>query len=60
MGTCGMVGPIGILSDMGGGAMTWVGIIVTCIVAPAIIAFISNEILRAIGLIKTGDMQLSL
>ena len=60
MGTCGMVGPIGILSDMGGGAMTWIGIIVTCIVAPAILSFIINEILRAVGLVKTGDMQLSL
>ncbi|MBE6618958.1 MAG: PTS sugar transporter subunit IIC [Ruminococcaceae bacterium] len=60
MGTCGMVGPIGILSDMGGDAMTWIGIIVTCIVAPAILSFIINEILRAVGLVKTGDMQLSL
>ncbi len=60
MGTCGLVGPIGILSATEGSAMTYIGILVTCIIAPAIVAFVCNEILRSTGLVKTGDMQLSL
>jgi uncharacterized membrane protein len=60
MGTCGLVGPIGVFSATEHSALMWVGIVVTCIVAPAILSFIFNEILRAVGLVKTGDMQLSL
>ena len=60
MGTCGLVGPIGVISATEHSALMWVGLVVTCIVAPAILSFIFNEILRATGLVKTGDMQLSL
>ena len=60
MGTCGLVGPIGIISATEHSALMWIGVVVTCIVAPAVLSIIFNEILRAIGLVKTGDMQLSL
>ncbi len=60
MGTCGLVGPIGIISATEHSALMWIGVIVTCIVAPAVLSIIFNEILRATGLVKTGDMQLSL
>ncbi len=60
MGTCGLVGPIGIISATENSALMWVGVVVTCIVAPAILSVVFNEILRAVGLVKTGDMQLSL
>lgn len=60
MGTCGLVGPIGVISATEHSPLMWVGILITCIVAPAILSFTFNEILRATGLVKTGDMQLSL
>ena len=60
MGTCGLVGPIGVISATEHSTLMWIGIVVTCIVAPAILSFVFNEILRATGLVKTGDMQLSL
>ncbi len=58
MGTCGMVGPIGIITDTGTDAMTWVGLILTCIVLPALISLAASEIMRKAGWIKLGDMKL--
>ena len=60
MGTCGMVGPLGILKDMGGSAHTWLGIGVVCIVAPAVLSLIFSEILRKIGWIRENDLKLDL
>ena len=70
MGTCGMVGPIGVISGwfspMAAGAspitptaVDWVGLLLICIVLPAILSWIFNEILRKIGWVKDGDMQLT-
>ena len=61
MGTCGLVGPLGIISAMGTeDPMMWLGIALVCVVLPALFAFIFNEILRRIGLVKDGDMKLEL
>ncbi len=60
MGTCGMVGPIGVIDGTEMGAFEWVGLILVCIVLPAIFAFIFNEIFRKLGWIKTGDMKLNI
>ncbi len=60
MGTCGLVGPIGILSATAHTPMMWIGILLLCIVAPAALSLLFNEILRKLGLIKTGDMALTL
>ena len=61
MGTCGMVGPLGIFADMGfKNANAWIGVIVCCIVLPAVLSVIFNEIFRKLGLIKTGDYKLDL
>ena len=59
MGTCGLVGPIGIYTAMpDGGARMWAGILLICFVIPAILTPILGEILRKIGWIKDGDMRL--
>lgn len=58
MGTCGLVGPIGIISATPNGVLKWVGIILLCVVLPAVLSFAFNEILRKIGWIKTGDMKI--
>lgn len=58
MGTCGLVGPIGIVSATPNGVLKWVGIVLLCVVLPAVLSLGFNEILRRIGWIKTGDMKI--
>lgn len=58
MGTCGLVGPIGIVSATENSPMKWIGIALLCVVLPAVLSFIFNEILRKIGWVKTGDMAI--
>ena len=70
MGTCGMVGPIGVISGWfnpvaeGAAAMTptavdWIGLGLICIVLPAILSLAVNAVLRKLGWVKDGDMKLS-
>ncbi len=58
MGTCGMVGPIGVISAMEHSPMMWVGLGLCCIVLPAVLSFLFSEIMRKLGWIKLGDMKL--
>ncbi len=61
MGTCGLVGPLGIFADMGfANTNAWVGVILCCIVLPAVLSVLFNEIMRKMGIIKTGDYKLDL
>jgi len=60
MGTCGLVGPIGIISAMESSPMMWIGVIVVCIVLPAILTYIFSEILRKWNWIKENDLKLDL
>lgn len=68
MGTCGFVGPIGVytgwLADIEAGTMAaitpfdWAGLLLVCIVLPAVLTFAFGQILRKIGWIKEGDLTL--
>ena len=58
MGTCGLVGPLGVLSDMGGGTDMWFGILIVCFVLPAILSYVFYFIMKKMKLIKNGDMKL--
>jgi len=67
MGTCGLLGPIGMIlgwfDPANGytervGVLQWVGLILVCFVLPAVLSFLFNEILRKLGWVKTGDMKL--
>ncbi len=58
MGTCGLVGPLGILTDMGSSGRMWAGTLLCCIVLPAVLSFVFSEIMRKLGFIKFGDQQL--
>ena len=60
MGTCGLVGPIGVYTAMGGGEGMWTGILLVCFVLPAILTLIFGEALRRLGWIKDGDLKLEL
>ena len=67
MGTCGLLGPIGmilgwIVPENGYegplGALQWIGLALVCFVLPAVLSFIFNEILRKLGAVRDGDMKL--
>ena len=67
MGTCGMLGPIGMIlgyfSPENGytGEVTvinWVGLVLICFILPAILSLFFNAILRRMGVIKDGYMTL--
>ena len=60
MGTCGLVGPLGVFTAMGFNATSIIGVIVICIVLPALLSLLFSEIMRKIGWIKEGDMKLEL
>ena len=63
MGTCGLVGPIGVLSKIGGSGViprSVIGVLVVCIVLPAILSLAFSEIMRKLGWIEDGDMKLDL
>ena len=68
MGTCGLVGQIGVytgwLNDVASGAKSditgfdWFGLIMISFVLPAILTYIFGQISRKIGWIKEGDLKL--
>lgn len=60
MGTCGLVGPIGIYTAMGGGKTMWLGILLVCFVLPAALTLLFGKLLRSINWIKDGDLKLDL
>ena len=60
MGTCGLVGPIGVFSDMGFNANSIIGVILVCLVLPAALSLLFSEIMRKLGWIKYGDLKLEL
>ena len=60
MGTCGLVGPIGVFSSMGFDALSISGVAVVCLVLPATLSLVFSELMRKIGWIKEGDLKLEL
>ena len=59
MGTCGLVGPIGIISTTAHTPEMWLGLVLCCFVLPAVLSLLFSEIMRKLGWIRYGDMQLS-
>ena len=60
MGTCGLVGPLGIFSAMESSASMWIGILLVCFVLPAVLTRIFSWALKRIGWIHDGDLKLDL
>lgn len=67
MGTCGLLGPIGIilgwLDPANGypdtvGVMDWLGVVLICFILPALLSYLIYMPMRKFGLIKDGDMKL--
>ena len=74
MGTCGLVGPIGVItgwfspseqavangaSAISPGGFDWLGLFLICVVLPAVLSLLFGNILRKLGWIKDGDLKLS-
>ena len=69
MGTCGLVGQIGVytgwVSDIAAGVKTaitpmdWAAMVLLCFVLPAVLSVIFCEIERKMGWIKEGDLKLN-
>jgi uncharacterized membrane protein len=62
MGTCGLVGPIGLYSGwvadgITPGAHEWLGMALVCVVIPAVVAWAVAAGMRRAGLIQPGDMS---
>lgn len=58
MGTCGLVGPIGVIDATEKGPMLWIGLVLCCIILPAVLSLVFSEIMRKLGWIRKGDMLL--
>ena len=68
MGTCGLVGPLGVytgwLANIEAGSMAaitgfdWAGLVLICLVLPAVLSFAFGQLLRKMGWIKEGDLKL--
>lgn len=59
MGTCGMVGIIGMVTDTPSSGLKWVGILLCGIVLPALLSLLFSEIMRKLKWIRPGDMKLA-
>ena len=73
MGTSGLVGPIGVITGWFGpsekavsmgynaitpGAASWLGLILVCVVIPAVVALLVSEFMRKKGMIVEGDLKI--
>ncbi len=65
MGTCGFLGPIGIILGWFGGeypgtvnSFDWLGLVLICFVIPAVGCFFLDLLFRRLGWIKAGDLKL--
>lgn len=74
MGTCGLVGPIGVItgwyspsaaaleqgaSAVQPGFMSWFGLLLICFVLPGFVTWLFGIVFRKLGWIKDGDLSLS-
>ena len=65
MGTCGLLGPVGIILGWFGGsypasvgAIDWIGLALICFVIPAVLSLLISELLYKVKWIKPGDLTL--
>ncbi|WP_026506067.1 PTS transporter subunit IIC [Butyrivibrio sp. NC3005] len=69
MGTCGMVGPIGVytgwVNDVHAGvkasvtSFDWVGLVMIAIILPAVLSLLINAFVKRLGWVEDGDMKLA-
>jgi hypothetical protein len=69
MGTCGLVGQIGVytgwVADIAAGTKTaitafdWIGLLLICFILPGVLTWLFGNLLRKIGWIKENDLKLA-
>lgn len=61
MGTCGLVGPLGSISvTENKDLFYWIGLLLVCVVLPAVLAWLFGAVARKMGVIREGDLKLDL
>ena len=61
MGTCGLVGPLGVITSTGEmNFFAWLGLVLCCFVLPAVLTLLLSELMRKLGWIRKGDLKLDL
>ena len=66
MGTCGMLGPVGLILGWTGeggqtpGPLQWIGLVLLCFILPAAVCLLGGLLLRKIGWIRENDLKLEL
>ena len=61
MGTCGLVGPLGVITATDEkNATFWIGLILLCVVLPAVITLALSELMRKLRWIRKDDLKLDL
>ena len=61
MGTCGLVGPLGVIAAAEKtDARLWIGLVLLCVVLPAAVTLALSELMRKLGWIRPGDLKLDL
>lgn len=61
MGTCGLVGPLGVIAAAEAtDARLWIGLVLLCVVLPAVVTLALSELMRKLGWIRPGDLKLDL
>ena len=59
MGTCGLVGPIGVIAEPNQNlGLMWSGIVILCIILPALVSIVLTQLFKKFNLIKDGDLTL--
>ena len=68
MGTCGLVGPLGVytgwINDVASGAkaavtgMDWLGLVLICLVLPAVLSLAIHALVLKMGWVKDGDLKI--
>ena len=68
MGTCGLVGPLGVITgwfnDVSAGTkaavtgLDWLGLVLVCLVLPAVLSLLIHALVRKAGWVKDGDLKL--
>ncbi len=68
MGTCGFVGPLGVytgwVNDIAAGTKAsitgfdWLGLVLICLVLPAVLSLLIHAVVRKLGWVKDGDLKI--
>ena len=59
MGTCGLVGPIGVIAATEHSPRMWTGLVLLCLVLPAVLSLVFSLVMERLGWYAKEDMRLA-